>query len=265
MAIENLHRFLENYFTAHHCQQKNNKDGVLTVQLTETMDRALMNRPFYWHYIKKIGQKGEPMMLTLITNPEKRNEKGEWIHFGSPRLQQIINHLFTSEKYSRLFQRINSGTTTALYPWLVTNIKISYQGKQKKDEIVSIGLHLVNGTMRINMMDLLETVPLQMSISDYCYTISPIIKWKSGFQRIEVVLENHIKSQSHEWAKESLENLDEEIELAKHFYSGETNDDTAADIAEQMEKEIQEIHKRYEPCITFEVINGGLFYLSRDV
>lgn len=92
MAIRNLDHFLHDYFSAHHCTISSDNDGVLRVKLTEEMDRALMNRPFYWHYIKKMGHPGDPMTLTLITNHSKRDNKGEWIHFGSPRLQQITTH-----------------------------------------------------------------------------------------------------------------------------------------------------------------------------
>ena len=259
MAITELDDFLKNYFTAHECKLLNHDDGLLTVQLTEDMDRALMNRPFYWHYIKKIGQNGQPMQINLITNPGKREEKGDWIHFGSPRLQQIINHLKQNEKYTKLFQKVNTKQNTPLFPWLVVNIKISYRGKQKKDELISIGLHLVNGAMKLEMMNLLGNIPLQMAISDYCYTISPMIKIKSGYLRIEKVLDNYVQNQTHEWAEESNQALEEEIQMLKHFYTGDTDDELV-----QMKKEINEITERYQPSIIYEVINGGIFYLAQD-
>lgn len=112
MAITNLNAFLQDYFIANQCELIFNEDGVLTVQLTEEMDRALMNRPFYWHYVKNTGYAGEPMKLTLITNPDKREEKGEWIHFGSPRLQQILNQLKQNEKVTKLFQKVETTKNT---------------------------------------------------------------------------------------------------------------------------------------------------------
>ncbi|WP_099158490.1 YqhG family protein [Virgibacillus ndiopensis] len=261
MAIEHLHDFLQNYFTAHNCELVHNQDGILTVQLTEKMDRALMNRPFYWHYVKSTGFAGEPMKLTLITNPDRRDDKGEWIHFGSPRLQQLFAHLHDNEKFTKLFQKIDTTKKTALYPWLVINIKISYIGKQKRDEIISIGLHLVNGMMKTEMMEYLKTIPLQMTISDYCFTISPLIKVKSGFKRIEAVLENYIENQTYEWADESLKTLNEEIDLLKHFYSDRMDEEN---LDNKMEQELNEITNRYQPHVLFNVINGGIFYLTDD-
>ncbi|WP_010530974.1 YqhG family protein [Lentibacillus jeotgali] len=255
MAINNLHGFLEAYFTAHHCDLMYNNNGVLTVQLTEKMDRALMNRPFYWHYIKKMGHPGDPKALSLITDPEKRDGKHEWIHYGSPRLHQIINHLHEHEKYTKLFEQIDTTQKIALYPWLITNIKISYRGKQKKDEIISIGLHLVNGIMKLEMMYELQHKSLQNTIPDYCYTISPMIKLYSGFKRIENVLESYVQDQDHDWADASCKTMEEEIDLVRHFYKEGSNE-------HEMEKEIDEIKKRYSPYITFEVVNGGIFYLE---
>ncbi|SFD53618.1 protein YqhG of unknown function [Lentibacillus persicus] len=257
MEINDLHTFLYDYFTAHHCEIVLNQNGMLTVQLTEEMDRALMNRPFYWHYIKKMGHPGEPKQLTLITNPEKRDGKHEWIHYGSPRLHQIVNHLRDHEKYTKLFERVETYKNQALFPWLIANIKISYQGKQKKDEMVSIGLHLVNGTMRLKMMEELQYKELQNTISDYCYTITPMIKLHSGFKRIEKVLETYVDDQDHDWALQSQKTMAEEIDLLSHFYKNKTDEET-------MQKEISEIKKRYSPYIKFDVINGGLFYLAEN-
>lgn len=257
MAISNLNQFLNNFFVGHNCQIISNQNGVLTIQLTEEMDRALMNRPFYWHYIKKMGQTGEPQTLTLITNKDKRKETGEFIHFGSPRLQQIMNHLKKNERFTKAFQKLTEVTTnSALHPWLVLNIKVTYIGKLQKDEVFSLGLNLINGMMKSQMMEYLYTLKLQNTIPDYCYTIAPIIKLHSGFKRIESVIKNYIENQEHDWANESLEKLEDEIELLKSFYIEPSEEEKI-----QMEKEITEIKTRYEPRIRISIINGGIFHL----
>ncbi|WP_042145911.1 YqhG family protein [Paucisalibacillus sp. EB02] len=255
MAI-NLHSFLENYFEAHHCDILSNQNGVLKVQLNEKMDRALMNRPFYWHYIKKMGRDGDPMQLTLISNQDSLEERGERIHFGSPRLQQILNHLKENERFTRLFQVIQANQNTALQPWLVVNIKISYIGKHKKDEVFSIGLNLINGIMKTEMMESLSDKEFGMKISDFCYTITPIIKPISGYKRILSVLDQYIQDLDHEWAKESLQELENEMNLLKHFYEGAYDEEL-----EQMEKELRDLKERYQPKIQIKVVNGGIFYI----
>lgn len=257
MKITDLHVFLQEYFVAYQCEITNSKDGLLTVQLNEQMDRVLMNRPFYWHYIKSSGNIGEPAQLTFITNPDKRDQDGEWIHFGSPRLQQIFNHLKSTSKCIKLFQRIEINKNTALHPWLLINLKVSYEGKQNKDELFSIGLNLVNGTMKTKMMELLHEVPLSLMISDFCYPISPLIKVNSGYLRITSVIEEYLENQTHDWAKESSMTLSEEIQMVQHFYENNSNE-------EQLTKEINELEKRYAPSISYQVINGGMIYLTED-
>lgn len=257
MKITDLHQFLVTFFQAHQCKLIVNQPGLLKIQLTKEMDKALMNRPFYWHYIERMGQEGEPMQLTLMTDTKQKHENAEWIHFGSPRLQQIMNYLKKTSKYTKLFQVVDTKVNTPLYPWLVINLKITYAGKQQKEEIFSIGLNLVNGMMVEDMMAKLDRLSLQQSISDYCYPISPIIKLASGFQRIEKVFDQYIKQQDHHWAEETRITLEEEIEMIQHFYQNEPN-------SMQMEKEIDEIKRHYTPRISYEVFNGGIFYLTNS-
>lgn len=257
MEITNLHSFLETFFQAHQCDIIKNDKGILTIQLTEEIDKALMNRPFYWHYMKNTGRIGEPMKLTLITNRDKKDD-GEWIHFGSPRLQQIMNYLKQTTKFLKLFQKVDTLHNTPLYPWLLTNFKISYEGKQKKEEMFSIGLNLVNGKMKVDMMEIINKLHLQMTISDYCYPISPLIKLKSGFARIEKVIDHYISDQDHEWAQASITTLKEEIQMIEHFYNQTTE-------KKQLNKEKDEITERYTPSITYNVVSGGILYLTENI
>ncbi|MGM8365117.1 YqhG family protein [Virgibacillus sp. W0181] len=257
MELTDLHRLLEDYFTAHRCEILKNQHGVLTVQLTEEMDKTLMNRPFYWHFVKSSGNQGEPMKLTLITNPVKRDEYGEWIHFGSPRLQQIFNHLKQKEKYIHLFQQIETVDNTALFPWLLINIKISYEGKQMKNELFSIGLNLINGEMKTDMMHSLQQLSLIKTIPDYCYTLSPLITVSSGFIRIEKVIDQYIEKQPHTWAEEAIQTMEEEIKMINRFFTDEEDEAFR-------EKETKDLKKRYAPRIVYEVVNGGLIYLAED-
>ncbi|MFP3490273.1 YqhG family protein, partial [Staphylococcus sp. SIMBA_130] len=55
MHQENIHNYLRSYFLANDCRILNEKPGLLDVQLTIELDKELMNRPFYWHYLEKTG------------------------------------------------------------------------------------------------------------------------------------------------------------------------------------------------------------------
>lgn len=257
MEITNIHQFLEIFFREQNCDIIENNRGTITVQLTEEMDKTLMNRPFYWQFMQSTHQKGEPMRITLATQYDEKQADEEWIHFGSPRLQQIMNYLKKQQRFIQLFQQLEAQRRTPLYPWLFINIKVSYNGQHKKEEIFSIGLNLVNGIMKTEMMSILKAFTLRQSISDYCYTISPLITLKSGFKRIEQVLDDYVNNQNHDWAQKSRQRLKEQSKIAKHFFQGKEDH-------ESLTKEMKALKERYTPNISYEVINGGLVHLALD-
>lgn len=92
MQQQEIHQYLNQYFEANECELLENGEGYLTVQLTIELDKELMNRPFYWHYLEKTGGIPNPSKLTIITDQERCPDhiKGEVIHFGAPRLHQIF-------------------------------------------------------------------------------------------------------------------------------------------------------------------------------
>src|SRR5690625_4556005 len=211
----NMQQFLTVFFKGNHCKVTV-EDKLIKVRLTKEMDIALMNRPFYWQYVETTGNVGQPMELTFKLDANL--DTGEWIHFGSPRFQQICTYLEKSAKFTKLYEMVNVQQNTMLHPWLLTNFCITYEGKQTKEELLSIGLNLINGTFIFNMMERLKKINLQPIISDQCYTISPLIKLNSAFVRIEKMIQEYIVEQDHEWALDSLRLLQEELDMIEHFF-----------------------------------------------
>ncbi|SER16482.1 protein YqhG of unknown function [Gracilibacillus ureilyticus] len=259
MKIENLHQFLYQFFQSTGCQLSEPAENELLIQLTKDLDIALMNRPFYWHYMDKIGQQGNPMSLHLYTGESQNDPGKEWIHYGSPRLHQIFQYIQSHAKVTVLYEKLNSQEKTALYPWLVVNLKVEYIGKQKKEEIHSFGLQLINGTMISNMMTLLQDTDLGEIVSDYTYTITPLISPSSGFQRIFRYLEDGLAKMDQSWVTQAKKALDEELSLLEHFFSDKESDE------ELYQNEIMRLKERLEPKINMHIINAGLFYLSDQV
>ncbi|MGA9289913.1 MAG: YqhG family protein, partial [Anaerobacillus sp.] len=148
MRQENIHNYLRSYFVSNDCTILNEKPGFLNVQLTVELDKELMNRPFYWHYLEKTGGTPRPMSLSLTTN-QQSEENGEFIHFGAPRLHQIFSSTKRLASSIRLYEDISPTDQQQfpLHPWLCLNIKISYQCDRKKHRLLSLGLHLVSGAV----------------------------------------------------------------------------------------------------------------------
>ncbi|TCP31159.1 uncharacterized protein YqhG [Scopulibacillus darangshiensis] len=255
-----IHNYLEQFFRANECDIiENRQDGLLKVKLTTDLDKLMMNRPFYWHYIEKIGGTPETATLTLKTN--QLDEGGEFIHFGSPRLHQIFSSTKKLAPYIRLYHdKIQShNMSTPLAPWLGINIKVSYQCDLKKDELLSLGLHLINGTIATHFHDQMEKLTLTPKIPNYCYTLAPLIKPFSGIRRMEVFIQEQIHRENHKWADDAKERWQNDQQLLEHFYE-EDNEKPEAYLQEKAA-----LKDQYEPNIHVQIINGGLFYLDSSV
>lgn len=256
-----IHQFLKTFFTENNCDIEEDKNGYMTIQLTVDMDKALMNRPFYWTYLEKTGGTPNPMKITFITDQKQVPEdlKGEAIHFGAPRLHQLFATTKELAKYIRLFEVPNvveNHQQTALHPWLMLNVKTSYQCDRKKDVIRSLGLNLINGTLVDQFFHEIQNKQLQPKIPDYCFTVSPIIKPQSGLSRIESYLTNTITAENHSWAEEARARWQRDLQLLDHFY--EEHDEKP----ETYGIEKQALQDQYEPIVNIEIINGGIFYLK---
>src|SRR5699024_7129739 len=103
--------FLNQFFKAKKCPIIFTDKEHIHVQLTEELDKALMNRPFYWQYIEATNQKGSPQELAFTTNIKDKTEY-KWIHYGSPWLKRIYDYI--SKKIT-------------LYSYMKSTIQISKQ------------------------------------------------------------------------------------------------------------------------------------------
>ncbi len=261
MQQHEIHDFLLKFFTVNGCEVKQEQPGLLNIQLTEEMDKALMNRPFYWHYLKKTGGVPQPMELILVT--DKRavpagDKRSEMIHFGSPRLHQIFKAAKAQGACTRLFEdrETNGSQKVPLQPWLVLNMNVAYECDKKKDRLHSIGLNLINGTIVSNCQQFLQSLKLTPKIPDYSFTLTPMIKPESGIKRIQKMVEDLVMREDHSWADGARERWQQDLALLEHFYEG------SEERPEAYHAEKEALQSLYEPKISVTIINGGLFYLT---
>lgn len=261
MQQQQIHKFLERYFIANHCEILEKSNEHLQVQLTVELDKLLMNRPFYWHYLEKTGAKPEPAKVTFITDyKQSKNRTGEWIHFGSPKLHQIFKTTKDLGGFIRLYENITSNNTRSipLHPWICFNTKISFQCDRKKDFILSLGLNLIHGQIVANFFDVLTKKQLTPKIPDYCFTLSPLIKPQSGLLRLERVIRQFIEQHDMSWAEEAIQRWNEDLALLNKFY------EDVDEKPESYEIEKEALKSQYEPKVIVQVINGGIFYLQQN-
>ncbi|HET7657666.1 MAG TPA: YqhG family protein [Bacillales bacterium] len=260
MEQHDIHDFLIRYFRASGCEILENDAKSMKIQLTVEMDKRLMNRPFYWKYIEKLGQDGQPLELKLVTDPELAAEsEGEFIHFGSPRLHQIFQSTKDMSVHTRLYENVETieFPSVPLEPWIGINAKISYQCDRKKDEMVSFGLQLINGQLIEKFHEQLLSLDLTPKIPNFCFTISPLIKPGSGFKRIAAFIKDYTSRKDETWAHEAERRWAEDLDLLDQFY------ENTEEKPESYESEKEALRQQYEPRVRVEIINGGLFYLRK--
>lgn len=129
--------------------------------------------------------------------------------------------------------------------------------RHEKDKLLSLGLHLISGQLVESFQEQMEARDLSSQISDYCYTMSPLIKPESGIKRLERYIEQAARSEPLDWAEASLKRWNNDLSLLNQFY-----EDTE-EKPEEYEIEKKALQTLYEPKIDIKVQNGGLFYLHK--
>ncbi|WP_017378589.1 YqhG family protein [Paenisporosarcina sp. TG-14] len=260
MYPQQIHGYLQNFFTENNCHIVNSNNHYMTVQLTIDMDKKIMNRPFYWRYLENTDGVPNPAQLTFITDQNQLDEdiKGEVVHFGSPRLNQLFQTTKELGAYVQMYENVlnQSKIKTILTPWLGVNYKVSYYSDQTKEMFHSLGINLITGNLVDGFQEWVNGLDLNSSMSDDAFKITYIIKPIRAIERLDATLENIIQQDDHTWAEEAKTRWHKDREILEYFYEGIENK------PECYELEKKAMEEQYESRIKIEIVNGGLFYLK---
>ncbi|MGL4521815.1 MAG: YqhG family protein [Bacilli bacterium] len=251
--------YLIRFFTANGCAITQHNRTDFSVLLTVAMDKELMNRPFYWHYLEKTNGTPKPATLSFTTKTDHQyspTDSVEYVHFGSPRLHAIFQKTLQLGRCTSMYEDTKSQSPQGLEPWMCCNFKVSYECTVKKDEWYSLGVHLISGRILHHFHSHLEQKLLTLKIPDLSFCVMPLLTPHSAIQRLEQLVMDKIQSDSHEWAATALLARDKEEALLRAFYPEDNNE-----VSEQWITEKDEIYKRHTPYVTVDIVNGGLFYL----
>lgn len=255
MQQQEIHQYLDRFFSATGCTTVTNKNAIQST-LTIELDKLLMNRPFYWHYLEKTG--GIPNPSTLNLTIDETVDEMELIHFGSPRLRQIFDISRQLGSFIRLYQQSPiQNTKFPLQPWIMLNGTISYICDLKKENIYSYGINLLTGEIVDNFFEKVTSLNLTAKIPDYCFTLSPLITIQSGMNRIQEKIRNDILKEENAWAVHAKDRWEQDLSLLDNFYKD------ANELPDNYFIEKQALQKQYEPKIEVSILNGGLIYLIK--
>lgn len=263
MYPQQIHSYLHKFFNENNCQIVKNHDHYMTVQLTIEMDKKIMNRPYYWKYLENTNGVPNPAQLTFITDQNKlvENIKGEVVHFGSPRLNQLFRATKDLGAFVHMYEQVgdHAQTKTILTPWLGVNYKVSYYSDQTKEMLYSLGINLITGHLVDGFQERLSNLDLDSNMSKDAFDLTFIIKPLRALERLDMAIEQNINADNHSWAEDAKKRWQKDREVLEHFYEG------VEDKPECYEMEKRALNEQYESRITIEIINGGLFYLKTPI
>ena len=258
MYPQQVQHYLRTFFSENNCQFVNDTDHYLTVQLTTDMDKRIMNRPYYWQYVESTGGVANPAQLTLITDQTKLKEitKGELVHFGSPRLSQLFKVTHEMGSFIQMFEQMKeTSNRPILTPWLGVNYKTSYYSNQTKEVLYSLGINLMNGSIKLGFHESLNEMDITSTMPHNAFLLPYVIKPIRGLERLDVVIEDFIRQDDHTWADQAKKRWQRDLRVLEFFYEG------VEERPECYEMEKTALQQQYEARIKIEIINGGLFYL----
>lgn len=302
MKKEQIAKFCERYFTATGCQLIEKSPIHLQVKLSPEADRELTGRTYYWHFIERTGAEPETMSFTFIFDPEAHartkpatDPSGagtpgryaglppiapqpgrtleEPLVFGARRLEQLFDSACRKGAYLQLFEEPpglppGSAASVPYATWLGVNYKISYICDMKKEELMSLGIHLATGEIADDFIGKLADRRLSPRMPPRT-TLTDAISLSRAAELLEQVILRHLNRQDTAWAEEARERLAEEQARIDAYYGDllateGLEPETRQALAEQHENRRAEIRWQHEPRIEVCPVNSGLFHLLTD-
>jgi hypothetical protein len=267
MDQQAVRSFTERYLHLTGCHIIESAPSHLVTQLTIEADKDLLNRPFYWMYVEKMGLPPQPQRLCLVFDPETFPEdmRGEYLFYGTPRFSQILKSAQKHGRFVRLYQvpaGQKPGRAMPYIPWVGVNFKISYICDRKRDEIRGLGINLATGEIREDFDRVIKNLEWTPKIPPSRHLAPPRLTVSQAVGKLEARLQDQLERGDLAWADEALERLGEELELLNAYYPNTEN--LSESRREERDRRRAETVVQYHPRIEVSVINAGLFYMEKE-
>lgn len=250
MQPSQIQNYLYTFFQENHCEIIARDEFSLHVQLTIEMDKKIMNRPFYWRYIESVNETPKPAKLFLTA--DSRQQAGEAVHFGSPRLHQLFAAIHEMGRFVKMYEQ--AADCINLTPWLAVNYKASFTSHQTKEILWPLGINLLTGAIYDDFHKTLVNRDLAPQLTANAFPVPYIIPPPKALGKLDAAVKQLIEKEDSSWADEALRRWKKDLAVLDYFHEGQEQ-------AENYELEKQAMQERFEPRVVIEVLSGGLFYL----
>ncbi|TCP59634.1 uncharacterized protein YqhG [Tumebacillus sp. BK434] len=273
---QEIQDFCRRYFEAVGAPILVDQEDFLQVELPREIDKELTDRPYYWMYVEAMGQEVPNSVISLAFDPDleiEGVEKLEFVTLGSFRLNKIIESAQKRGRITRAYQKVSA---KPLAPYLMTTFKLSFIADRRRDEIVSYGVHLGNGSVVRDLYDRVEKLAFGAAPSMGMMIQPAALSLPAGYQRLKECLVAEIEGLDHSWAVEAEAHLAQELEQLETYYeslglvhadevkSEDEKEKKAALYAAERELRIAELKWRCAPRVQIEPFHFGLLYVADD-
>ncbi len=222
-----VRRYVEKYLAAFSTHVMETHPDFLTVVLPVEVDKDIGNRPFYWSWVEKMNIAPQPMQLTFYFDQDAipAGKRGELVHFGSPRLQQIFQSARKHGRFVCLYEQaphlikgLGSKRSAPLTPWLGLNVKVSLLCDKKRDILLQLGINLHQPHIVHRFYDFVRGLTLTPAIPDYFYTLDRRLSVEQAYDQVQQEVRQLLDREDHTWADAARERLQEEVAILEAYY-----------------------------------------------
>lgn len=242
---------LVDFFNATGCTIEESTEEI-RVQLTEEIDKKIMNRPFYWKYIEATHAQGQPAFLTLATT---KQDNAIYVHSGSALWQKIVIAIQQLGAYVQMYEKSDASYLT---PWLGLNVTVAYLCDRTKEELHALGMNLMTGEVRSNFHAYVLSKELTATAQPHQFCVRPVIAPLKGVERLLQLIERDLEQENHQWAYEATKRWQKEQRMLDFFY------ENTAGKPDMYYIDKEALQERYKTEITLSVSSGGMFYLNGE-
>lgn len=261
--------YVTRYLDAMQCETIDSSPGHIQVKLSEKADRDLVNRPFYWSYVEKLGIEPQPVTLSFVFDPEQLppGARGEHICPGSTRLQQIFHSACKHGRFVRLYEDsplnlINPRGSRPYIPWLGINYKIEWICDQLRSEIHSLGIQLLDGTIHDNFFAKISSRAWTPRLPSHRFLTKPQLTIDEAVTELEFYVQGYLDQVDDTWARNAERRMQDELERLEQYYRDRPSRINEAEYQAEYERRMRETKWQYQPRVQVTIVNAGLFYMA---
>jgi superfamily II DNA or RNA helicase len=268
MSQEEIYTFAKHFAVASGCALIHDDDTVLTLGLSPYVDEHLLQRSYYWRYVRATGAEAKPLTVAFSfgnapppcaqTAPQAHVR--ETLTYGCTRLYQLFDLVQQHGRWICVYAEQDAQSCT---PWLVVHGCVAYRSHVRYAQPFTWAYDLSEGTLETAGDEWLRTRTFVASCPATPFTPLHPQCVDQALAHIRQHLFNTLQGEDHTWATHARHRLaiaEQQLETVVHQ---DTEEETMAHVAQWRLHTAKGLHDQLAPHIEVSFLRGGLFYAQR--